>query len=140
VVGKNQTHGVGYDFILKLKSNPQSLFILGDGTQKKPYIHVTDVLKAVLKTPNRPKKIFDTYNVSTSNQVSVNRIAEITLKQLNITRDEIQITYSGGSRGWSGDVPQVALNSDKIRHTGWQPTYDSESAIILSIQEMSQRL
>lgn len=140
VVGRNQTHGVGYDFINKLVSNPRELFILGDGTQTKPYIHVTDVVSAVLKTQNTPGRIFDVFNVSTNDQISVNEIAEIVIEQLNIPRESIRLKYSGGSRGWSGDVPQVVLNSNKIRKMGWLPKHNSKSAMTLSIVELSKRI
>jgi UDP-glucose 4-epimerase len=140
VVGRNQTHGVGYDFIKKLTNNPKELFVLGDGTQKKPYIHVTDIVAAVLQTQNTHGRAFDVFNVSTSDQISVNEIAQLAMDQLNIPRVGINLIYSGGSRGWSGDVPQVALNSSKIRKSGWLPKYDSKSAMALSLAEMSKRL
>ncbi len=140
VVGPNQTHGVGYDFLRRLKTNTKELVILGDGLQQKPYIYVTDVVQAVLGTENTTGKIFDTYNVSTSEQVTVNEIAEIALEELGILKSDIRIRYTGGTRGWKGDVPNVMLNADKIRKSGWTPEYSSKEAIIKSISEMAKTI
>jgi UDP-glucose 4-epimerase len=140
VVGPNQTHGVGYDFIKKLRTNPKELLVLGDGSQSKPYIHVTDVVEAVLQTEKFQTKAFEAFNVSTNDQVSVNEIADIVIKQLKISKASINIDYSGGARGWSGDVPQVVLNSDKIRSLGWSPKYSSKAAVEYSILEMCKHM
>jgi UDP-glucose 4-epimerase len=139
VVGKNQTHGVGYDFLRRLMKDPSQLHILGDGTQSKPYIHISDVVSAVLNTQNENGKIFDVFNVSTNDQITVNEVAEIVLAKLEIQRSKIQISYAGGKRGWSGDVPKVILNSQKIRGIGWNPKHDSRQAITRSINEMHER-
>lgn len=136
VVGPNQTHGVGYDFVKRLKLNPFELHILGDGQQRKSYIHVSDVIEAVLSTSTTQNQLFDTVNVSTQDQVSVNEIAEIVFDQLGISKESVNITYSGGHRGWSGDVPQVVLNTDKLRRTGWQPKFNSRLAIVNSVAAM----
>lgn len=138
VVGPNQTHGVGYDFINKLRKNPNELLILGDGTQSKPYIYVKDVVSAVLQTNNTQGKSFDVFNVSTKDQVTVNEIAKIVIDQLNLSQSQIRVEYSGGPRGWSGDVPNVQLNTDKITANGWSPTLNSKEAITLSISQMSR--
>jgi UDP-glucose 4-epimerase len=140
VVGPNQTHGVGYDFVRRLKANPKELLILGDGNQRKPYIYVSDVVNAVLESRNTSGKLFDTYNISTSEQVSVNEIADIAIEKLGLSRKEIAIQYTGGTRGWSGDVPKVMLNSDKMRKSGWKPEYSSRDAIVKSVSEMVDRL
>ena len=139
VVGRNQTHGVGYDFLRRLIQNPTQLNILGDGTQSKPYIHVSDVVSAVLTTQNENGKIYDVFNVSTNNQITVNEIAQIIFTKLKIEKSKIKVSYTGGSRGWSGDVPKVVLSSQKIRNSGWNPTYDSKQAIVQSINEMYER-
>jgi UDP-glucose 4-epimerase len=138
VVGPNQTHGVGYDFVKRLKSNPFELHILGDGQQRKSYIHVSDVIEAVLNTTNTEERMFDTFNVSTEDQVSVNEIAEIVFAQLGVSTDSVKISYSGGRRGWSGDVPNVVLNSEKLQRTGWQPKFNSRLAIESSVSAMVQ--
>lgn len=128
VVGSRQTHGVGYDFIRKLNHDPYKLEILGDGSQSKSYIHIKDVVAAVLLAYSKLEKKFEVYNVATSDFISVNEIAQITLECMQINHPVI-FNYTGGDRGWKGDVPKVRLNTEKIRRLGWHCHYSSAEAV-----------
>jgi UDP-glucose 4-epimerase len=136
VVGKRQTHGVGFDFIGKLKASPSRLDILGDGRQSKSYVHVSDVVTAVLSAHNKVIKPFDLFNVATDSYITVTEIAEIVAEKVTGSTEGVTFSYGGGDRGWKGDVPVVRLNTDKIKSLGWQCTYNSREAITLSIEEM----
>ena len=136
VVGARQTHGVGYDFVNRLQKDKQNLHILGNGEQSKSYVHVSDIVKGVLLASDKVKSRFDVFNISTPDYITVNEISEIALDELNIDRNEIQITYSGGDRGWRADVPVVRINSEKISKMGWVPSHDSQEAIRVSIREL----
>ena len=103
VVGGGQTHGVGFDFVNRLKDDPTQLTILGDGEQSKPYVHVSDVVKAVTTLPFKHTNKFEVYNIAPTDQISVNQIAKEIFHQLKIN-DDINITYTGGDRGWKGDA------------------------------------
>jgi len=135
VVGPRQTHGVGYDFIRKLQENPQQLTILGDGFQSKSYVYITDIISAVLLANEKFSGIFDVFNVATGDYITVRDIANIAIQ--TIVGDEIvALKFSGGDRGWKGDVPIIRLNTDKIRSLGWQNQYNSAEAIKKSIEAM----
>jgi UDP-glucose 4-epimerase len=136
VVGKYQTHGVGYDFVQKLNSNNKELLILGDGNQLKPYIHVRDVVNAIdISISYVFRDNLNTFNLSNFDFISVNEIARIVFDIMNL--ENVTIKYSGGSRGWKGDVPYYNLDSSKIRNTlGWTHTMSSKEAIISSIKEI----
>ena len=134
VVGPNQTHGVGYDFIKKLLENKTELDILGDGTQSKSYIYVTDIIAAIRNIELNFLKNFSYFNVSTNDFISVKEIADLTIDVMNLK--DVKFNFSGGNRGWKGDVPVVRLNSDKIRKTGWQNKYSSAEAITLSLKSI----
>lgn len=134
VVGPNQTHGVGFDFIKKLKTNPNELQILGDGSQSKSYIYVTDILNAITHIEKTALKGFSYYNVATLDYISVKEIADIVVEVMGLQNVEYQFT--GGDRGWKGDVPVVRLNSQKIRNTGWSNQYTAEEAIRESVTSM----
>ena len=134
VVGPNQTHGVGYDFINMLYENPAELRILGDGTQSKSYIYVEDVLKAMRLIEKRHLNGFGYYNVATLDFISVTEIADIVCKIMNLRN--VKYMYTGGNRGWKGDVPVVRLNSDKIRALGWENQYTTPEAIYKSVESM----
>lgn len=140
VVGPKQTHGVGYDFLRRLQLDPTRLDILGNGMQNKSYIHVDDVVRAVLHAETLSDLRFDVFNISTRDQVTVNRIAELTEIALGINPQNIEHFYTGGDRGWKADVPVVRLSAEKLEKFGWSPTYTSEEAIVASLKSMAESL
>lgn len=140
VVGGRQTHGVAYDFMKRLKKDNSFLEILGDGMQSKPYIHVDDVISAMFIALDNQTKIFDVYNVAPKDPATVNEIADIVLGQMNIKKSDCQYKYTGGNRGWKGDVPIVRLDTQKISDLGWKSSMNSLEAIKKSVQEMYENL
>jgi len=132
VVGPRQTHGVGYDFVRQLIKYPDRLRILGNGKQSKSYIYVTDVINAMRLIEKKEPKGFSYFNVSTWDYISVNGIAEITFEIAGAGK--LRCSYTGGSRGWKGDIPVVRLDSKKIRRLGWKNRYTTKEAIRISVQ------
>jgi UDP-glucose 4-epimerase len=128
VVGPRQTHGVGFNFLRRLTADPTSLSILGNGTQSKSYIHVTDVVAAVLHTNVHCSKPYETFNVATGDYITVTEIAELAIECLAVSPRPI-LQYAGGNRGWKGDVPIVRLNTDRIRALGWRCRLGSREAV-----------
>jgi len=131
VVGPRQTHGVGYDFVKKLTNNPAYLHILGDGTQSKSYIHIEDVINAVLLAHKNLTTPYEVYNVATGDYLTVREIANLTAA--HIAKIPVNFEFSGGDRGWKGDVPIVRLNTDKISSLGWACQRNSAQAMKDSI-------
>ncbi len=136
VVGARQTHGVGFDFVRRLTAKPKRLRILGDGHQSKPYIHVTDVVDAALCAAKRATAPFSVFNVATDDAVTVNEIADLAVETLGIAAKPV-FEYTGGTRGWRGDVPVVRLDSTRIRSLGWFPKRNSRDAMRQSLQELT---
>jgi len=135
VVGARQTHGVGFDFIRRLCVDPTRLQILGDGRQSKTYVHVSDVVDAVLAAQQLAKGGFSVFNVGTGDAVTVTEIAEMAVDCLGLA-DTPRFQYTGGDRGWKGDVPVVRLDTKKIRSLGWQPKLNSRQAVYQSLKEL----
>ncbi len=136
VVGPRQTHGVGYDFVRKLQANAAELAILGDGMQSKSYVYITDVIAAVLLANEKCKGKFDVFNVATGDYITVKEIAEIAADLVVGDRSKVKFKFSGGDRGWKGDVPVIRLNTDRIKALGWRRQYSSAEAIKRSISDM----
>lgn len=136
VVGPRQTHGVGFDFARRLLDDPSQLRILGDGRQSKSYIHVTDVVSAVLTAQARDRAVFTPYNVATGDYITVTEIAELAVECVGLEPGSVRFEYSGGDRGWKGDVPIVRLNTDRIRSLGWECGSGSREALRRSITSM----
>ena len=139
VVGPKQTHGVGYDFIRRLLDNPLALSVLGDGQQSKTYVHVRDVIRAVLIAESQFSGKFGVFNVGTDEYITVKEIAALAIDTLGIEAP-VDINYSGGDRGWKGDVPVLRLSTRKIRGLGWRPDFSTPAAISDSLQSMLSEL
>jgi UDP-glucose 4-epimerase len=120
VVGPRQTHGVGYDFIRRLQSDPTRLRILGDGSQSKSYIHVEDILEAVFLANERVTERYDVFNVATGDYITVREIADEAVKLQGLKPGAVKYEFTGGDRGWKGDVPIVRFDCTKIQSLGWK--------------------
>jgi UDP-glucose 4-epimerase len=134
VVGPNQTHGVGYDFVKKLLSDSSKLEILGDGTQSKSYIYVDDIISAIRLIGKKYLNKFSYFNVATLDYISVKEIADIVVNLLKL--NNVKFNFTGGDRGWKGDVPIVRLKSEKIRNLGWKNGYKTFEAIEKSVSSI----
>lgn len=135
VVGPHQTHGVGYDFVRKLMKDPNELEILGDGEQSKSYIYISDVVSAMrLLERTLPEKGFSCYNVATLDYLKVVEIADIVTKIMELKG--VKYCFTGGDRGWKGDVPIVRYNTNRIRELGWSHQYSSREAMTLSVKSI----
>jgi UDP-glucose 4-epimerase len=129
VVGPRQTHGVGYDFVRRLLARPAELPILGDGTQSKSYIHVDDVVAAVLTSLRDERAAYRVYNVATGDYITVTEIAELALECAGLEPGSVRFVYSGGDRGWKGDIPVVRLSTARMRALGWANRRSSMEAL-----------
>ncbi len=135
VVGPRQTHGVGFDFLRRLTADATTLRILGDGQQSKSYIHVHDVVAAVLMAMERSREAFQAFNVSTLDAITVREIADEAVACLGLPTQP-EYVYTGGARGWKGDVPVIRLNSERIRALGWSSRWTSREAIRAALDAM----
>ena len=104
VVGPRQTHGVGYDFVRRLKADPTRLRILGDGTQKKSYIHIEDILNAIFTVADEATLRYDVFNVATEDYITVREIADLAVRISGLDPSSVLYEFAGGDRGWKGDV------------------------------------
>lgn len=136
VVGSRQTHGVGYDFLRRLVREPSRLEILGDGTQSKSYIHVSDVVSAVMLANSACPDRYQVYNVATGDYVTVTEIAELALEVLGLPAAGTQFAYAGGKRGWKGDVPVVRIDVSGIRALGWRCQRGAREALRAAMLDM----
>lgn len=128
ILGQRYTHGHIIDFYKKLKKNNNKLEILGDGRQKKSYLHVDDCINAVLHIIKKSKKNkINIFNLGTNETITVKESAKTICKYLKI---KPRLIFSGGKRGWIGDVPLIKLSTKKIRDTGWKPKNSIKKSII----------
>ena len=136
VVGPRQTHGVGFDFIRNLRTDPTRLSILGDGNQSKSYVFIGDIVKSVLLANSKVVSPFDVFNVATGDYITVTDIATIACEVSGLDPKIVKFEYSGGDRGWKGDVPVVRLSSQKIRSLGWQQSMNCSESMRYAMNAM----
>lgn len=120
VVGPRQTHGVGFDFVRRLRRVPSELEILGDGLQSKSYIHIEDVVTAVLSMRSTRRADYEVFNIATGDYITVTEIAQLALDALGLPPHLTTFRYSGGDRGWKGDVPVVRISTERAQSRGWR--------------------
>lgn len=134
IVGRGQTHGVGYDFIKKLKTDPKELTILGDGTQSKSYLYINDLIDALLLAIKKADNEVNLFNLASMGFTDVKTIAKIVTEEMGLKN--VKFNYTGGRKGWKGDVPKVRLDISKIKRLGWQAKLNSDQAVRQSIKDM----
>lgn len=136
VVGPRQTHGVGFDFVRRLLKDPTQLQILGDGSQSKSYVYIEDIVAAVLLAHDKKVKPFEVFNVATGDYITVKEIAQLAVEVVGLAPESVAFTYTGGDRGWKGDVPIVRLNTDRIRALGWKNQRTAREAMRDSMKSL----
>jgi UDP-glucose 4-epimerase len=163
VVGPRGTHGAALDFLKKLRDAHTYLEVLGDGKQAKPYLHVTDCVAGIMHgfrhaasasqtTPSgtlRDPSEFEralrsarsrvhTFNLAPPDWTSVRRIAELCVAASPYPKAEIR--YTGGDRGWPGDVPQSRIKPDKLAALGFRVRYTSDQAVELAVRALAKEV
>ncbi len=137
IVGPRLRGAVVPDFIEKLREDPTTLEILGNGRQEKSYMHVEDCISAMLHVITETAEPVNTFNLGTRTTTSVTRIADIVATELGLDPD---YSYTGGDRGWEGDVPKMRLSIEKLAALGWQPEQSSDEAIRRATRELAAEL
>jgi UDP-glucose 4-epimerase len=139
VVGSRGTHGVIFDLLHKLLRRRDELEVLGDGRQQKPYLHVDTLLEAMFYIVAHGKDRVNLFNIGPPDEgVSVGEIAACVLEASG--NGDTPIRYTGGDRGWPGDVPRFYYNMDKLASLGWQPSQSSHDAIRQAVRELATEI
>lgn len=134
VVGARMGHGVIFDFIQKLKKNPQELEILGDGKQEKPFFLVEDCISGMMCAFKNSSTQCDVFNLGTETFTTVTRIGEIVSEEMGLKN--VKFRYTGGRRGWPGDAPVVHFSVGKIKKLGWQANHSSDEAVRIAARRL----
>ena len=138
IVGERGTHGVIFDFINKLKKNPRELEILGDGTQEKPYLYVKDCVEGILFGLENSNERVNVFTLGCDSSTDVTTIANMVVEEMDLKN--VRFKYTGGDRGWPGDVPQVRFNCERINKLGWAARHTSNEAVRLAVKVLVKEL
>ncbi len=134
VVGERCTHGAVHDFISRLQRDPTQLTVLGNGSQCKPYLYVGDIIRATMVVFEKADEPLAVYHAGNEDSTSVTDMAEIVVEEMGLKG--IPINYTGGDRGWTGDVPFFTYDMKKIKSLGWKPLYSSTESVRLAVRRI----
>jgi UDP-glucose 4-epimerase len=134
IIGSRSGHGVITDFIKKLEKNPHDLEILGNGKQTKSYLEVHECVAAMLFAVGHARGMVNTFNVGSEDWIDVKSIAEIVTEEMHLP--ETKFRFTGGERGWVGDVPRMQLSVEKIKELRWKPQLGSRESVRIAVQAM----
>jgi len=138
VVGPRGTHGAALDFLRKLKQSQVELEVLGDGAQAKPYVWVEDCVDGMLFGLDHARERLNVFNIAPGDTTSVRRIAELCVQASPFPHATIR--YTGGDRGWRGDVPQSRLDPARLAGLGWTVRHSSDQAVERAVQALSREV
>jgi UDP-glucose 4-epimerase len=126
ILGPRYTHGHVYDFYRKLSADPSQLTVLGDGKQRKSYLHIDDCISAMLTVMEKAEGKVNVFNLGTDEYCEiVNSIGWI-CEEMDV---KPRLDYTGGVRGWIGDNPFIYLDTAKVCALGWKPKFNIEQGV-----------
>ncbi len=134
IIGERSGHGVITDFIRKLRANPAELEILGDGRQTKSYLEVHECIAAMLYATGKARGTVNTFNIGSEDWTDVRTIAEIVIEEMHLSGT--QLRFTGGERGWVGDVPRMQLSLERIKGLRWRPQLGSAESVRLAVRDL----
>jgi UDP-glucose 4-epimerase len=144
VVGPRSTHGVIFDFVRKLGSDPRKLEILGDGQQTKSYVAVADtvdgMVHAVRRTGAEPAGGAHPYNIGSLDAIPVVRLAEVVEEALGVKPRHVFTGGTADGAGWKGDVKMMGLDVSRLGKLGWTPKHSSEEAVRITARSLAEAL
>ncbi len=138
IVGPRSTHGILHDFAGKLRADARELEVLGDGRQQKSYLGVDDCVAAMQFVVEHADGAHNIYNLAPADNVTVARISELVVQSW--TGGRARLRYTGGRRGWAGDVPTMRLSPDRLASLGWTASRSSEEAVRYAISALDPQL
>ena len=134
IIGERSNHGVIWDFVHKLRANPGELEILGDGRQTKSYLDVQSCVAAMLFAATHAKEAYNVFNIGSEDWVDVKTIADIIVEEMELTL--VQYRFTGGDRGWVGDVPRMQLAVARLKALGWNPETESAESVRRAVRAL----
>jgi UDP-glucose 4-epimerase len=135
ILGERYTHGHVFDFYQNLKKNPDYLRVLGNGKQKKSYLHVQDCIDAILVSLKKSSLKVNIFNLGVDDYCEVNDSIGWICDALGVNPT---LEYTGGDRGWIGDNPFIFLNTQRIRSLGWQPKYTIQQGVLKTVDYLRE--
>jgi UDP-glucose 4-epimerase len=136
-IGERYSHGIVFDLMKKLESDPTRLPLLGDGTQKKSYLYVKDGVRGIMLGIEQARQQKNVYNLGHDYFVTVTEVANLILQEMGLK--DVPFEFAGGARGWPGDSPLVHLDTTKLKALGWAPQISIEEGLRRTVRYLKER-
>lgn len=133
IIGSRSNHGIIPDLIEKLNKNKDELEILGNGKQTKSYCYIEDCIDAVIYAYENTNDCVNIFNIGSMDTISATEIAHLVCENMDL---KPAFNYTGGDKGWAGDIPKMLLSIEKIKSIGWSPRHDSKMSVELAIKDV----
>ncbi len=133
IIGTRRRQGVVYDFVTRLRQDPSRLEVLGDGTQSKPYLHVSECVDGMLFGYNHAAGRVNLFNLGVEDAIDVRSIAALVIEEMGLSQTRVE--YGSLDRGWPGDAPQLRFDVSRLKALGWQAALTSEQAVRRAVRE-----
>jgi UDP-glucose 4-epimerase len=130
ILGDRYTHGHVFDFYRSLRRDPARLRVLGDGSQRKSYLHVRDCVEAMLTAIARADAKVNIFNLGTNEYCRLTESIGWICDHLGVAP---VLDYTGGTRGWIGDNPFIFLDTARICSLGWRPSLTIRESVIQTL-------
>jgi len=140
VVGPRLRHGVVWDFVNKLRRNPNELEILGDGKQVRSYVYVDDAVEATMMAWRRTSTQFEAYNVGSEDWITVDEVADAVIDAMGFMNVKKVYKPVLHGVGWPGDVKRIALRIDRLKQLGFTPKLNSREAVKITAIHLLQEI
>lgn len=134
IIGARSNHGVIWDFVHKLRKNPRELEILGDGLQSKSYFSIDACIDALNYAVSHSHEPFNFFNIGSEDWITVREIAGIVTEEMGLSG--VSFRFTGGDRGWKGDVPRMLLSVEKLKALGWRPKTTSGLSVRTAVRDL----
>jgi UDP-glucose 4-epimerase len=138
IIGARRRQGVVYDFVNRLKEDPSRLEVLGDGSQSKPYLHVSECVDGMLFGYAHAAGRVNLFNLGVETATDVRSVAAIVLREMGL--NETRVEYGSADRGWPGDAPQLRFDMRRMNELGWSARLTSDEAVALAAKEHHQEV
>jgi len=135
IIGPRSDHGVIPDFVRKLREKTRELEILGDGSQTKSYLDVSECVRAMLFAVEHAREPVNVFNIGSEDWIDVTTIADIVVAAMGLSR--VEYRFTGGMRGWVGDVPRMLLSIERLKSLGWRPQMGSRESVVAAARTMA---
>src|SRR5258708_31008316 len=140
-IGPRQTgqYGMVVPNFVQQALEGQPITVFGTGKQSRCFCYVGDTVSALLKLLDTPESVGQVFNLGSSEEVSIEGLANLIKTKLNSSSPICYIPYEKAYEAGFEDMPRRVPSTAKIeRYVGWQPSTSLDTTIDLIAEYFRQ--